>query len=71
ESEMFEKGRRSLHARIDIVSGAEITPDMICTKRPGLGLAPHKKHLIIGKRAKRHIPADQWILADAIEGMGE
>ena len=55
EREMYEKGRRSLHAYVDIKKGSIITNEMLCVKRPGLGLAPHRKKEIIGKKAKKVI----------------
>ena len=66
EREMFEKGRRSLHARIDIDEGTVITSDMLTVKRPGLGIAPYLRDHVIGRRARMSIPADKWITWDAI-----
>ena len=67
EKEMYEKGRRSLHANVNIEKGSIITNEMLCVKRPGLGLAPHRKKEIIGKKAKYNIPSDQWIDPGAID----
>jgi sialic acid synthase SpsE len=66
EMEMFEKGRRSLHARCNISRGQVITRDMIVTKRPGLGIEPYLKEIIIGRTAKTDIPEDHWITWDMV-----
>ena len=61
ELEMAEKGRRSLHASINIAAGQIISPDMIVAKRPGLGIPIFLKHQLIGRVARRDIEADEWI----------
>lgn len=66
EQEMFEKGRRSLHARTRIASGSIITPEMVTAKRPGLGIPPYLKDVVVGRVARQDIEADQWITWDMI-----
>ena len=61
EKEMAEKGRRSLHARVAIKSGEVITADKLVTKRPGLGIPPYLKSVVVGRVARGDIAADQWI----------
>ena len=61
ELEMAEKGRRSLHASINIAAGQIISPHMIVAKRPGLGIPIFLKHQLIGRVARRDIEADEWI----------
>ncbi|HJO18385.1 MAG TPA: N-acetylneuraminate synthase family protein [Vicinamibacterales bacterium] len=61
EREVFEQGRRSLHAKIRIPKGAVIKREMITAKRPGLGIPPYLMDLIIGRVARSDIEADQWI----------
>ena len=61
ECEMFEKGRRSLHARTDIAAGTVITDDMLCAKRPGYGIAPFRRAEVVGRTARVDVKADQWI----------
>ncbi len=61
ELEMYEKGRRSIHAKVDINEGQEIKDDMISIKRPGLGIHPSQRQQIIGRKSKRLIKADEWI----------
>ena len=58
---MFEKGRRSLHATRRIVKGDVIAPEMLTSKRPGLGIAPHLTGMVVGRVARVDIDADQWI----------
>jgi sialic acid synthase SpsE len=59
--EMYEKARRSIHARWDILPGTLITRDMLVVKRPGYGIAPKYMDLVIGRRARRIIREDEWI----------
>lgn len=66
EQEMFEKGRRSLHAAVDIPAGTTITEAMLTIKRPGLGVPPQHKNLVVGRSARGDIEADQWITWDMI-----
>lgn len=66
EQEMFEKGRRSLHAAIDIAKGTRITADMLVVKRPGLGIAPHLAEIVVGRVAQADIEADQWLTWDLV-----
>jgi sialic acid synthase SpsE len=61
EQEMFEKGRRSLHAKCRIFKGEIITQKKITIKRPGLGIDPHLMDLVVGRTARCEIEEDQWI----------
>lgn len=60
ELEMARKGRRTLHASIDIAAGQIISEDMIVAKRPGLGIPIFLKNQLIGRLARRDIEADEW-----------
>ncbi len=64
ELEMYEKGRRSVHASVSIKKGETITRDMLAIKRPGLGISPHFINQIIGRKAKIDIDEDSWIVWD-------
>ena len=64
ELEMYEKGRRSLHAAIDIVKGQKITEEMITIKRPGYGISPLYIDHILGREVKEDILEDSWITWD-------
>ncbi len=66
EREMAEKGRRSLHARLAIKQGQSITGDMLVNKRPGLGITPVLRDVVIGRIAARDIEPDEWILWDML-----
>ncbi len=66
EREMAEKGRRSLHARVEIPQGSAVTDDMLVVKRPGLGIAPVLREHVLGRRANRRIEQDEWITWDAL-----
>lgn len=66
EIEMAEKGRRSLHARVPIISGQVIRADMLVAKRPGLGIPPFLRAQVIGRTARRNIEADDWITWDML-----
>ncbi len=66
ELEMFEKGRRSIHARVCIPKGTVIRKDMLCVKRPGYGIAPKYLDEIVGLTAKNDIDEDRWITYDML-----
>ena len=67
EKEMYEKGRRSLIAKKDIVKGTKITRDMIIIKRPGYGIKPKFLDQVVGKTAIKDIEAEQWITWEDIQ----
>lgn len=54
--------RRSIVAKRRIAEGETITLDLLSYKRPGYGLKPYQRNLILGKKAVRNIDADQNIL---------
>ena len=64
EFEMYEKGRRSIHASVDIKEGDIITREKLVIKRPGLGISPHLISQIVGRRARTDIDEDSWIIWD-------
>jgi sialic acid synthase SpsE len=66
ELEMSEKGRRSLHARMPITAGQQITADMLVAKRPGLGIPPALRNHVVGRIARRDIDTDEWITWDMV-----
>ena len=63
---MFEKGRRSLHARTRIAKSDNIRAEMLTSKRPGLGIPPHLIDVVVGWAARTDIEADRWITWDMI-----
>jgi sialic acid synthase SpsE len=50
--------RRSLVASKDIGPQEQLTTENIAIKRPGIGIQPEFREMIVGMRAKRHIKAD-------------
>ena len=66
EQEMFEKGRRSIHAAVDIKMGEVITENMLKIKRPGYGIPPRMWDVLIGREVKQDIPEDYWITWDML-----
>jgi sialic acid synthase SpsE len=67
EKEMYEKGRRSIIAKVKISKGDKITKDMITIKRPSYGIKPKYIKEVIGKTAKKKISEDQWITWEDIK----
>jgi N,N'-diacetyllegionaminate synthase len=63
--ETFEK---SLVAAVDIPAGAVLTAEMIAFKKPGTGLPPKALPDVIGKVARRALPADSLLTLQDIEG---
>ena len=53
--------RRSLVASKDIGAQEQLTTENIAIKRPGIGIQPEFREMIVGMRAKRHIKADAII----------
>ena len=60
--EMYLKARRSIHAKVDIKKDTEVTKEMLTVKRPGYGIKPKYIDLIIGRKVKRDIKKDEWII---------
>ncbi len=54
--------RRSIVAKLPIAQGVEITEDLLAYKRPGAGLKPYERDLLLGKKALRFIPQNTQIL---------
>jgi sialic acid synthase SpsE len=61
EMDIYLMARRSLHAAVDIPKGTVITEDMLCIKRPGMGIAPWRKSELLGRVSTASIAADRWI----------
>lgn len=66
EMEFYQKARRSVHSAVDIPAGTVITQEMLTVRRPGYGIRPKFVPLIVGRAAKCHIEADQWITWEMI-----
>ena len=63
---MAQKCRRSFHAMKSILEGLVITDNMICVKRPGLGISPIHRQIVVGRKALTNIEPDQWITWEMI-----
>jgi N-acetylneuraminate synthase len=61
--ETFEK---SIVALVDIPAGARITDTMVGMKKPGTGLPARRLKEVLGKQARRDIPADTLIREEDI-----
>ena len=61
ELENYRIARRSVHAARNIPAGSVITADMLCTKRPGLGIAPKHVKDLVGRRTSRDVAVDEWL----------
>lgn len=62
-----EKLARSLTSKVHIDEGTALTEDMLCLKSPGTGIKWRDKGLILGKIAKRDIPADVTLKIEDFE----
>ena len=66
EQEAYLKGRRSIHAKVDIQKNTQITREMLIVKRPGYGIEPKFINIVMGRKAQCPIKSDQWISWDMI-----
>lgn len=66
ELENYEKGRRSLIAKVDIAKGTVITEGMVTAKRPGYGIKPKYFDMVIGRTAKIDIYEDDILMWDML-----
>jgi N,N'-diacetyllegionaminate synthase len=53
--------RRSLVTAMPIARGTRITASMVMCKRPGTGLPPSAQRDVVGRRARRALPADHLL----------
>lgn len=66
EEEMYVKARRSLVAAQYIPVGTRITEEMITVKRPGYGILPKYKQLVVGRTARVDIEEDDILTWDMV-----
>jgi N-acetylneuraminate synthase len=59
-------GRKSLVAARDIPAGTKLAPDMISIKRPGTGLPPATKQLLVGRTVRVQIPTGTLFTMDML-----
>ena len=67
EENMRSETRKSVIARTALKLGEVITKDKIIVKRPGTGVPPKLAHLVVGKRAKQAIKADEVITWEKLD----
>lgn len=61
EYDALNAQRKSIYARCDIPEGAVVSNDMVVVKGPAGGLLPRYLEVVIGRRARRDVPADHPI----------
>jgi N-acetylneuraminate synthase/N,N'-diacetyllegionaminate synthase len=66
EEENYIKARRSIVARVNIPKGTVITEGMLINKRPGFGIPPKFKKLVVGRIARTDIEEDDVITWDLV-----
>jgi sialic acid synthase SpsE len=64
--EMYSLARRSVHAATTIAAGTVISEDMLTVKRPGYGVMARDIPLLVGRVARRQIPADTTVTWDLV-----
>jgi sialic acid synthase len=62
-----QKLARSLTSRVAVPAGTLLTEEMLVLKCPGTGLSWRDREQILGKRARRDIPADRTLTRDDFE----
>ena len=67
EREIRKVSRCSVTAARDIPAGSSITGEMLVAKRPGTGISPWRIDEVIGRVARRDIPADTPIVWDLLD----
>jgi len=67
EENMRSETRKSVIARMALRPGEVITKDKIIVKRPGTGVPPKLAHLVVGRRARQAIQADEVITWDKLD----
>ncbi|MFX1537421.1 MAG: N-acetylneuraminate synthase [Promethearchaeota archaeon] len=66
EIAILKLARRSLVAKKKIHKGTRITEEMLAFKRPGDGISPTRKNIVIGRTAKVDIGRDELITLDKL-----
>ena len=59
--------RRSLVAAVDIPKGTQVVESMVAIKRPGTGLLPSQRQLLLGKYSRVAIPRDTLFSMEMFE----
>lgn len=64
EAEIAAVARKSLIAARDIAAGEVIVREALIAKRPGTGISPADLHWVVGRTARRALPADTVLSTD-------
>lgn len=67
EEETAIVARRSLTSDCDIAAGTVLTDDMIVARRPGNGIEPYLKPLVVGRKLSRDITAGETLSLDMLK----
>jgi len=67
EEQGRDEYRRSIVAAVDINKGTVIKEEMLAYKRPGYGLKPYQRDLVIGKKLLKDISENERILQPHLE----
>lgn len=57
----------SMASSCDIAEGTALTEAMVTYRNPGTGIPFKLAHTVLGKRANRHVPADELLSSDMFE----
>jgi N-acetylneuraminate synthase/N,N'-diacetyllegionaminate synthase len=60
--------RKSLHWARALPAGAAVTPADLVALRPGTGLRPGERRLVVGRRTRRPVPAGSLVTLADVEG---
>ena len=63
---MMQQVRRSILSSQKLKAGTILTEEMLCVKRPGIGIAPEFESLLLGRKLKRDIEKEEPIMWDDI-----
>jgi len=66
EEEAHRFARRSVTSKVAIPRGTSITREMLTYKRPGTGIDPRQLEVVVGRIARRDIPADTTLTWDMV-----
>ncbi|RYZ05805.1 MAG: N-acetylneuraminate synthase [Comamonadaceae bacterium] len=67
ERDAARVARRSVVAAVDIPAGTRVAPGMLACRRPATGIAPADQDQVVGRRAKRALPAGTVLQWDQFE----
>lgn len=61
KAELADAAGNSIVAAVNVNKGTRITSRMLTVKRPSRGIEPKDWSRVVGKIARRNIPADKWL----------